>query len=594
MQTQAVPPLVMAGIAFYVGFYQLLTYLRGRDHRYDLTFGLTCLTVGAYDVFCAGLYDVASVADGVVWQRAQLATLALVALAFLWFVADYAGARERRPLYFLSACHVVFAVAQIVDRSHLTLLTGSPSIKQVRLPFGLEVTYLEVQAGILTNVQSLFGLALVGYVLWLAARAVRTDRRRRAVPLLWAVAVFSAGVLNDTLVTSDVYRFAYLIEYGFMAMVVLMAFSLSATVAETAGALRESEGKFRSVVENAHAGILIVDDAYRFTYANDELCRIVGYPRAEIIGHDFREFLDEESRALVGERYLGRRRGEEPPSRYEFTIVRKDGETRHTEISAAVVRDAAGKGRTVGQLLDITERRRAEDALREKTIELEQRNAELERFTYTVSHDLKSPLVTITGFLGYLKSDLLAGDTARAQVDIERITQATERMDRLLQELLELSRVGRAMNPPEPLMFSTIVEEACELQHGILQSRGVVVEVAPDLPEVRGDRTRLVEVVQNLIDNACRFMGDQREPRVTIGSRGRDPEGKAVLFVRDNGMGIDPKHQERVFGLFEKLDAGSEGTGIGLALVRRIVEVHGGRVWVESEPGRGSTFLFTL
>ncbi len=594
MQTQAVPPLVMAGVALYVGFFHLLSYLRGRDHRYDLTFGLTCLAVGAYDVFCAGLYDAASVAEGVVWQRAQLATLAFVALAFLWFVADYAGAEDRRPLYFLSACHVIFAVVQIVDRSPLTLLTSSPSVKQVRLPFGLDVTYHEAQTGALTNVQSLFGLALAGYVLWLAVRAIRGERRRRAVPLLVAVAVFSAGVLNDTLVTSDVYHFAYLIEYSFLAMVLLMALSLSATVAETATALRESEAKFRSVVENAHAGILIVDDDYRFTYANDELCRIVGYPQAEIIGRDFRELVDEDSRALVADRYLRRRSGEEPPSRYELTIVRKNGERRRAEISAAVVRDAAGKARTFGQLLDITERRRI-DAERERLVaELEQRNSELERFTYTVSHDLKSPLVTITGFLGYLRSDLLAGDTGRTQADIERIAQATEKMDRLLQELLELSRIGRVMNPPESVSFSAVVEEACELQQGIIQARGVAVEVAPDLPEVRGDRIRLAEVVQNLIHNACRFMGDQAEPRVTVGQQGRDPEGKVILFVRDNGIGIDPKHHERVFGLFEKLDAGSEGTGIGLALVKRIVEVHGGRVWVESEPGRGSTFVFTL
>jgi signal transduction histidine kinase len=121
------------------------------------------------------------------------------------------------------------------------------------------------------------------------------------------------------------------------------------------------------------------------------------------------------------------------------------------------------------------------------------------------------------------------------------------------------------------------------------------VDIAPDLPTVYGDHARLVEVVQNLVDNAAKFMGEQPDPRIEIGLRGTDTDGKPILFVRDNGIGIEPQYHDRVFGLFSKLDAQSEGTGIGLALVKRIVEVHGGRIWVESdEPGQGSTFCFTL
>jgi signal transduction histidine kinase len=111
---------------------------------------------------------------------------------------------------------------------------------------------------------------------------------------------------------------------------------------------------------------------------------------------------------------------------------------------------------------------------------------------------------------------------------------------------------------------------------------------------VYGDRARLVEVVQNLIDNACKFSGDQAAPRITIGQQGSDRDGKPIVFVCDNGSGIDPRYHERVFGLFDKLDPKSEGTGLGLALVKRIIEVHGGRIWVESELGTGATFLFTL
>jgi PAS domain S-box-containing protein len=236
----------------------------------------------------------------------------------------------------------------------------------------------------------------------------------------------------------------------------------------------------------------------------------------------------------------------------------------------------------------------ADLAIRQNLIsELEAKNAELERFTYTVSHDLKSPLFTIRGFLGYLEQDALAGNHARMKSDMQRITDATEKMQQLLNDLLELSRVGRLRNEPEHIPFEDLVREAVELVHGRIMQHGVEVHIDPNMPVVYGDRPRLVEVVQNLVDNAAKFMGDQPNPRIEVGWSGEE-DGKHVFYVRDNGMGISPEHHERVFGLFNKLDVKAEGTGIGLALVRRIVEVHGGRIWVESEAGKGSTFYFTL
>ncbi len=243
--------------------------------------------------------------------------------------------------------------------------------------------------------------------------------------------------------------------------------------------------------------------------------------------------------------------------------------------------------------MDVTERKQAE-AIREELIaELEAKNAELERFTYTVSHDLKSPLVTIRGFVGLLEQDALAGDTDQIKRDIEHIKHATDKMHQLLGELLELSRIGRQMNPPEAVALSDLAQDAVALVAGRLVARGVEVEIDSDLPKIVGDRVRLLEVYQNLIDNAVKFMGDQRKPRLEIGAR---VNGREVLcWVRDNGMGIDPAYHEKVFGLFERLEADGEGTGIGLALVRRIVEVHEGRIWIESEGlGHGSTFYFTL
>jgi len=226
--------------------------------------------------------------------------------------------------------------------------------------------------------------------------------------------------------------------------------------------------------------------------------------------------------------------------------------------------------------------------------ELETKNAELERFTYTVSHDLKSPLVTITGFLGYLEQDAIAGNVEKIKGNINRISSAARKMQSLLNDLLELSRIGRLMNAPENVPFTEIVHEAVDRVRGRLDEIDAIVEIQTDLPVISGDRTRLVEVIQNLIENAAKYSSPIAKPRIEIGTQVYDKKNEALFFVRDNGIGIAPKYHENIFGLFNKLNATSEGTGIGLTLVKRIIEVHGGKIWVESEVGKGATFYFTL
>ena len=234
---------------------------------------------------------------------------------------------------------------------------------------------------------------------------------------------------------------------------------------------------------------------------------------------------------------------------------------------------------------------------REKLItELELKNAELERFTYTASHDLKSPLITIKGFLGFLREDAERGNLKRLETDIQRIGDAADKMQRLLNDLLELSRIGRSVNKIEEIDLNRLVSEVLELLHGRIAGGAIPIRVSveEDLPQVYGDSPRLLEVWQNLIDNAAKFMGDQPNPHIEIGQAENSTEAVRIFFVRDNGMGIDPRFSDRIFGLFDKLDSRTEGTGIGLALVKRIIEFHGGKIWVETEPGNGATFYFSL
>jgi signal transduction histidine kinase/ligand-binding sensor domain-containing protein len=230
-------------------------------------------------------------------------------------------------------------------------------------------------------------------------------------------------------------------------------------------------------------------------------------------------------------------------------------------------------------------------ATRERLVgELEQRNKELERFAYTVSHDLKAPLITIRSFAGFLEKDAEAGDPARLRLDVDRIKLAAARMLRLLEDLLELARAGRALGSVAPVAMSEAAREAADQLPDLGRAELVI---APELPVVTGDRARLVAVLQNLLENAAKFSAVGKRPRIEVGAR--DERGTTVYFVADNGVGIEPRFQEAIFGLFERLDPEAEGTGVGLAIVRRVVELHGGRVWVESEgAGLGARFCFTL
>ena len=353
----------------------------------------------------------------------------------------------------------------------------------------------------------------------------------------------------------------------------------------------------RTLIDNLPDYVYAKDAEGRFTIANVGVARQFGFSSPnEVIGKsDFDLF----PRDLAAQYHLEEQEilrsgqglhGHEGPT----VDAGKPEKNRWVSTTKVPLRNDLGEiTGFVGLGHDITERKRAEDGLQQSSRELQARNDELARFTYTVSHDLKSPLVTIKAFLGYLEQDASKPDAAGMKQDLEYIYGAADKMGRLLDELLDLARIGSKMNPPEEVPLPVVVKDALDLVAGGIIQRGVEVVVTKEPMMLCGDRTRLVEVFQNLVDNAIKFMGDQPAPRVEIGVE-KTGEGN-VFFVRDNGMGIEPRYQAKVFNLFEKYDPKMKGTGIGLALVKRIVEVHGGKVWVESAGiGKGATFRFTL
>lgn len=368
-----------------------------------------------------------------------------------------------------------------------------------------------------------------------------------------------------------------------------------ARLAEQTARLQNSEARLRAILDTAFEGIVVLDEEGFIDSFSPGAERMFGYSEAEIKGLPFSALMpspyreQEEARLARGiETGVSEIKGQA----VEIMGLRKNGTAFPMELGLTGMR--LGQHRLfAGVLRDVTERREAQERQTGLLRELEIKNAELERFVYTVSHDLKSPLITIQGFSGMLEQSVAKGDTARMLGDVNRIRAAAAKMQMLLDDLLELSRIGRLINPPVQIPLEELANEAIELVAGQAASRGVQVDVLPGLPTILADRQRLLEVLQNLLDNAIKFMGGQRAPYVEIGAR--DEGGETVCYVRDNGIGIDPRYHEKVFGLFERLDQTTEGTGIGLAIAKRIIEVHGGRIWVDSKgQGYGSTFYFSL
>ncbi len=348
--------------------------------------------------------------------------------------------------------------------------------------------------------------------------------------------------------------------------------------------LRESEERFRGLSEAAFEAIA-VHDGGRIIDVNHALCELTGYSWHELVGRDGFDLVTPEYRETAYRNVLAEYAGA-----YEVEITRRDGSRLTVEVQA---RPFPYRGRVlqVVAVRDVSERKRSESVRESLIRELEAKNAELERFGYAVTHDLKAPLVTIRGFAEYLEKDAREGRTDRLAQDAARISDAVGRLQRLLDRLFELSRAGHAVGPPAAVPVLELIQESLRLLRERAAASGSSVEVAPALPVVFGDRARLVQVFQNLLDNAMKF-GSGR--RVRVAARG-PADGRVVVVVQDEGIGIDPRHRDRVLDVFERLDPRGEGSGVGLAVVKRIVESQGGRVWLESEGvGRGTSACVEL
>jgi PAS domain S-box-containing protein len=349
--------------------------------------------------------------------------------------------------------------------------------------------------------------------------------------------------------------------------------------------LRESEERFRLLVKHAPDAIFIQTNG-SFSYVNQTCLTVLGAEdEGDLLGSPVLERIHPDSQENVRNRININIYERMSVPAVEEKYLRLDGTVVDVEVSA-VPFDFQGQQGGLVFVRDITERKQAEE-------ELQKKNAEIEQFIYTVSHDLRSPLVTVKTFMGYLEIDMGGNDQERITQDIQFIHSAADKMKLLLDELLEMSRIGRVETLPVRVSYMEVLAEVLDSLAGVINERMVDIHL-PDTDQLLfGDRPRFCQIWQNLIENAIKYRRDNCDVRVELGIR--QLGGDTIFFVRDNGIGIAPRYHGKIFGIFEKLNPKSPGAGLGLSMVQRIVEKCGGRVWVESEgTSTGSCFYFTL
>jgi light-regulated signal transduction histidine kinase (bacteriophytochrome) len=277
-------------------------------------------------------------------------------------------------------------------------------------------------------------------------------------------------------------------------------------------------------------------------------------------------------------------------------VARVDGAirlARARQEAARRERDVISKA-NIALSREVEERKQAESRLKKYMTELRRSNQELDEFAYIASHDLKEPLRGIHNYASFLQEDYSGMLDDEARNYLERIQRLTERLSALIDRILAYSRLGRSEFATEMVDVDAVLDRVAEDLKSLLDDHGVELRRSGPLPSARGDPVRIGEVFQNLIANAVKY-NDKPEKWVEVGcgANGSPP----VFHVRDNGIGVPPKHQESVFRMFKRLheqDKYGGGTGAGLAIVKKIVERHGGKIWLESVPGEGSTFYFTF
>ncbi len=365
------------------------------------------------------------------------------------------------------------------------------------------------------------------------------------------------------------------------------------------GTLEASETKFRSIAQAAVDAIISINSSDQITFWNQAAQKIFGYTEDEILRRPAAMLMPERYREAHRngiDQYLGTGRKVLIGRILEVQGLRRNGEEFPLELSLSTWKSGEDVFFT-GIIRDISDRKAAEKALEKSMAEAKQRTSELESLIQMVAHDLKSPVLTIAGLVRVLANRIQKiGNGSDLQPILKQLTVSSETMERFLKDLLDGLAVEQSPPKLEPLSLEETITEVSERHSQLLREKGITLQILIPTSSIMvlGDRPRVCQVLDNLLVNAIRYIGNRSDPAIAI--RVADDQGSWVTSVSDNGVGIPQEYHDRIFERFFRVTGSDkpEGTGLGLFIVKNIVQSHGGRIWVESEEGRGATFKFTL
>jgi len=359
--------------------------------------------------------------------------------------------------------------------------------------------------------------------------------------------------------------------------------------------LRESEEKYKTLTESSLTGIFIQQDG-RYVFVNKRFARIHGYRPEELLGRQYQSLIHPDERKTMAQLLSKRPAGEPFTQRYEMRRLKKNGQTIWCEVMITGV-DYKGKPAIIGNIIDTTERKRAEELLEKLNEDLEsavrelnRSNKELQDFAYVTAHDLKSPLRAIGALAHWISTDYADKFDEDGREQMKLLTDRVKRMHNLIEAILHYSRVGREKEKHGQVNLNELVPAVIDM---VAPPRNIAITTENQLPVIECEETHIIQVFQNLLSNAVKYL-DKPQGRIRIGCVEED--GFWKFSVADNGPGIKEKYFEKIFQIFQTLSAHDdfESTGVGLTIIKKIVELYDGKIWVESKPGEGSIFFFTL
>ena len=598
MTLLSIPALVMAVIALYVSCFHFLIFARRPESRVDLTFALTALCVGLYDICCVQLYNASTPEEGVLALRRQLIVLPVLSITFAWFVYYYTHMKSRTGPWLFSIVFFVFGMIGCFDYSGLAL-TDTPLIKNFKFPyFGWDITYHEVVLGPAMHLEAIFLMIFYLYLYFTALHFYWKKNPRQAMPLVIALVIFLFGMTQDTLVALGYYNFIYTIEYSFMGMILVMAYTLASEIVERGRIeqeLRQSERRFKDLVENSTDWIWEIDENEIYSYSSPRITDLLGYSPEEIVGKSVFDLMDSRETNKVRDDFMRFKGARKSFSSIPNVNYHKNGSKVILETSGVPIIDASGHYRGYrGIDRDITERVSLEEELRQA-----HKMEAIGTLAGGIAHDFNNILAVILGYAEMAMEELPANSSSKQK--IEQVMKAGHRAKNLIRHILTFSRKGPLERTAIELPL--IVNESMKFLRATIPSNILIRELV-DVKSgvILANPTQIHQVVVNLCTNSAQarektggvievsLSEDDYTENEAGGISGLKPGPYILLKIKDNGPGIPKDIIGRIFDpYFTTKDVG-KGSGMGLSVVQGIVANHDGVITVHSTPQEGSVF----